>query len=102
MALDGDVTPEMFERACAEAGKKKELPALTQMRLESFQEGASAQILYFGPYADEGPTIARIHAHIHQQGRTLTGKHHEIYLNDARKAAPEKLKTVIRQPYKVS
>lgn len=96
-----DVTPEIFTYACTDAGKKKDLPALAKMRLESFHEGLSAQIMYFGPYAAEGPTIARIHAHIHQQSNTLTGKHHEIYLSDPRRTEPAKLKTIIRQPYKL-
>ena len=96
-----EVTPERFQRACAEAGKKKDLPALPKMRLEPYTEGLAAQILYFGAYADEGPTIARLHAYIHAQGGTLSGKHHEIYLGDPRKTAPEKLKTVIRQAYKL-
>ncbi len=56
--------------------------------------------MYFGPYADEGPTIARLHEFIEENGGELTGKHHEIYLSDPRRTAPEKLKTVIRQPMK--
>ncbi|MCB9134597.1 MAG: GyrI-like domain-containing protein [Anaerolineales bacterium] len=96
-----EVTVEGFQRACTEAGKKKDLPALPKMRFEPYHEGVSAQILYFGAYADEGPTIARLHEFIHAQGGTLTGKHHEIYLGDPRKTVPEKLKTVIRQPYKL-
>ncbi len=95
-----EVTPERFQDACAEAEKKKDLPALPKMRLEAYSEGLAAQILYFGPYADEGPTIQRLHAHIHEQGGTLHGKHHEIYLGDPRRADPAKLKTIIRQPYK--
>ena len=94
-----EVTPDRFHHACAEAGKKKDLPALPKMRLEPYHEGLSAQVLYFGAYADEGPTIARLHEFIHAQGGTLSGKHHEIYLGDPRKTAPEKLKTVIRQAY---
>jgi hypothetical protein len=54
--------------------------------------------LYLGAYKDEGPTILRLHAFIEAQGCRPAGKHHEIYLGDPRRAAPEKLKTVIRQP----
>lgn len=97
-----EVTYEGFQRVCAEAGRKKDLPALPKMRFEPYHEGLAAQILYFGAYADEGPTIAALHAFIQAQGGTLTGKHHEIYLGDPRKTAPEKLKTVIRQPYKLA
>ncbi|GAB4580690.1 MAG: GyrI-like domain-containing protein [Anaerolineales bacterium] len=97
-----EVTPDLFQQACAEAGKKKDLPALPKMRLKTYHEGLAAQVLYFGAYADEGPTIARLHEFIHAQGGTLSGKHHEIYLGDPRKTAPEKLKTIIRQPYKMT
>ena len=83
-----------------QARKKKELPALDKVRFESFKEGLAAQIFYVGPYSEEGPTVAKIHEHIHKSGHELSGKHHEIYLNNAAKVAPEKLKTVIRQPMK--
>ena len=55
--------------------------------------------MYLGPFADEGPTIEGIHGFIEEQGHRLTGKHHEIYLSDPRRAAPEELRTVIRQPF---
>ena len=94
------VVPELFERMRAEAQRKKGLPMLAKVRLETYDEGLSAQILYFGPYADEGPTITAMHQFIAQRGYVLNGKHHEIYLGDVRRTAPEKLKTVIRQPIK--
>lgn len=95
------VTRALLQEACTQVQKKKELPALSTLRLESFREGKSAQIMYLGRYADEGPTIQRIHAFIKEQGGCLTGKHHEIYLGDPRRTAPEKLKTVIRQPFEI-
>ena len=78
--------------------KKKVLPAIGLVRLEDMAEGACAQILYVGPYATEGPTIEKLHAFIKEQGKALRGKHREIYLSDARRVAPEKLRTIIRQP----
>ena len=78
---------------------KKSLPALSHLRFEPYHEGTSAQIMYFGPYKDEGPTILRLHDFIAANGGTLSGKHHEIYVGDPRKADPAKLKTIIRQPY---
>ena len=93
------VTEELLQEALKQVGKKKDLPALSGMRFESFREGQAAQILYFGPYSDEGPTIERIHRFIVEQGRRLLGRHHEIYLSDPRRTAPAKLKTVIRQPF---
>ena len=94
------VTAEWVERARAEAIKKKGLSALERIRFERYEEGPSAQIMHIGPYAAEAPTIARLHAFIEEQGRALGGKHHEIYLSDPRRAAPDKMKTVIRQPVK--
>ncbi len=92
------VTREAVTAAMQAAGKKKPLPALPRMRFEAFHEGLCAQILYYGPYKDEGPTIRRLHDFIHDRGYVLTGKHHEIYLGDPRRTEPSKLKTVIRQP----
>ena len=77
--------------------QKKSLVGLSKLRFESFHEGRCAQILYIGPFANEGPTIDRVHAFIDQRS-ALRGKHHEIYLSDIRRAAPEKWKTIIRQP----
>jgi hypothetical protein len=88
------------EAAFDEVRKKKNPVALDRVRLETMAEGTAAQILYVGPFADEGPTIQRIHDFIHAAGKELCGKHHEIYLSDPRRTAPEKLKTVIRQPMK--
>ena len=100
MVLQPDfITAEMIDAARERAAKKKELPAAGLLRLEKYREGQSAQILYTGPYADEAPTIQEIHRFIDAQGGEKTGKHHEIYLNDPQRTAPEKLKTVIRQPF---
>ncbi|HLF25350.1 MAG TPA: GyrI-like domain-containing protein [Anaerolineae bacterium] len=92
------VTEAQVREAVEQAAKKRELPALSQIRLERYHEGLAAQIMYIGPYAAEGPTIAGIHRFIEESGHQLRGKHHEIYLSDPRRTAPEKLKTVIRQP----
>jgi hypothetical protein len=54
--------------------------------------------MHIGPYADEAPNIERMHAYAFEGGYTLRGKHHEIYLSDPNRTAPERLKTVIRQP----
>ena len=92
------VEPAAIADATAQAKAKRELPALPKMKFESFSEGLSAQIMHVGPYAAETPTIEKLHAFIAEQGCEPAGKHHEIYLGDPRRAAPEKLKTVIRQP----
>jgi hypothetical protein len=92
------VTSEVLGEALAIASEKKSLDAIGRMRLEVFAEGLAAQVLHIGPYAAEGPTIQRLHAFIAERGYERTGKHHEIYLSDPRRTAPERLKTVLRQP----
>jgi hypothetical protein len=84
--------------AVAEAQRTKGLPGLDRVRFERFAEGRAAQVLHIGPYSAEGPTIERLHAFIAEQGCRLSGEHHEIYLGDPRRAAPERLRTIIRQP----
>jgi len=95
------VTADRFERARDEVRRKKGLAILDRTRLARFEEGLAAQILYVGPYSDEGPTIERLHQFIHELGYVFDGrhqKHHEIYLGDPRRSAPERLRTIIRQP----
>ncbi len=95
------VNKALFLEGMAEVGKSKNLPALSKIRLEKYDEGEAIQILYIGPYADEAPVIAAMHEKLSQDGYSENGKHHEIYLNDPRRTSPEKLKTVIRQPVKI-
>ena len=94
------ITQKIYQKAVDEVKAKKNLPGLEKIKLETLEEGLSAQILYIGAYSEEKPTIEKIHQFIKDQGGSLTHKHHEIYLSDPRKTAPEKLKTVIRQPFK--
>ena len=93
------ITQEDITTAIDEAGRKKPNPALARIRFEVFDEGQCVQIMHIGPYADEKPNIDLLHQAIADKGYKLSGKHHEIYLGDPRKSAPEKLKTIIRQPY---
>lgn len=92
------VTQELVQKALKQVEEKRNLPALSKMRFESFHEGLSLQIMHIGPYSAEGPTIERLHNFIREKGYGLRGKHHEIYLSDPRRSKPGKLKTVIRQP----
>ena len=92
------VTASLVESCRSELARKKDLPALAQVEFAAFDEGKAAQVLHVGPFSDEGPTIERLHRFIEAQGLKLTGKHHEIYLSDIRRAAPAKWKTIIRQP----
>lgn len=92
------ITPPMVDAAVAALRKKKNPPNLDQVRFECFDEGLAMQIMHIGPYDAELPTVERLHAHIAAQGCQPRGKHHEIYLTDPRKTAPERMKTVLRQP----
>ncbi len=96
------VTNEIFETAKRAFNKKKPHLNLDIARLEQFEEGQCAQILHIGPYDDEPTTIETLDRFINEQGYendiSDSRRHHEIYLGDPRKTAPEKLKTVIRHP----
>lgn len=89
-----------FEAAVAKAASKPDAsPALHRLRLELLAEGRCVQTLHVGPYDDEAPVLARLHDEvIPGLGLTMRGKHHEIYLGDPRRTAPEKLRTILRQP----
>jgi len=92
------VSRELVERVRSEAARKRPSPALERVRFERFHEGKCAQVMHMGPYSAEEPTIELLHAFITEQGFEPTGRHHEIYLGDPRRAAPARLRTVIRQP----
>ncbi len=80
--------------------EKGKAPSADQVKLESVTEGLCVQMLHVGPYQDEGRTIGAMNAFAEQQGLTLHGRHHEIYLSDPRRVPPEKLKTILRMPVK--
>jgi hypothetical protein len=93
--IGGDVLAE----AVQQVAQSKDLPALPKLRMETYHEGLSVQITYIGPYDAEGPVLAQLHGEfLPQNDLAEAGKHHEIYLSDPRRTAPEKLKTVLRQP----
>jgi hypothetical protein len=92
------VTKSLFAKGVKQAIEKKDLVALSKIRLEPYTEGLCVQIMHIGPYAEEAPTIQKLHSAARECGCELHGKHHEIYFGDPRKTKPEKLKTVIRQP----
>lgn len=92
------ISKEMVNAAIAEVKIKKNPAALDKVRFEALAEGNAAQIMHIGPFSEEGPNIERLHQYIESHGHTLAGKHHEIYMSDIRKTAPQRWKTVIRQP----
>ena len=99
------VTREDFEWAISEAAKKKK-EDFSKVEFFTYEEGLCVQCMHLGPYDDEPATVEKMHAYMTEQGYELDINsdrlHHEIYLSDARKVAPEKLKTVIRHPVKQS
>lgn len=89
------ITQQMVDAAIA----KKPAAASGRVRLDQLVEGRSVQILHVGSYDDEAPTLARLHDdYMPSNGLTFNGHHHEIYLSDARRVQPAKLRTVLRQP----
>jgi len=87
----------VIQAAIADVHARKRLPGLDGLRWETFHEGRCAQIMHVGPFSAEGPAVQKVHDYI-AGCSALRGKHHEIYLSDVRRAAPEKWKTIIRQP----
>ena len=84
-----EIKPELIE---------KKGPAVKQIRLWSFTEGLSAQIMHKGPYSEEQPTVDRLHSFLDEQGYRLRNHHHEIYLSNPNRSKPENMKTIIRHP----
>lgn len=75
---------------------------LTKVKFNKFKEGLSAQIMHIGPFSEEHDNIQKIHKLITNNSGRFNGKvhkHHEIYLSDFRRTAPDKLRTIIRQPF---
>ena len=95
------VTEEDFRWAVAEAEQKKQKD-FSKVEFLHYEEGLCVQCMHIGPYDDEPETVALMHRYAEEQGYTLditdSRMHHEIYLSDARRVAPEKLKTVVRHP----
>lgn len=92
------VTDDLFSRVRQQAIAKKKAPEIGQVEFETFAEGLVAQVLHVGPFSAEPETIQRLHAFIQESGYKPRGLHHELYLSDFRRTAPEKLKTILRQP----
>ena len=97
MILPDFFTQKMVDEAAAAVREKKGQDAIAPYRFERWEEGTCVQVLHVGPYTAEGPTIEKMHGFAAENGYELHGKHHEIYLNDPRRVAPEKIKTILRQ-----
>ncbi|MEO7348801.1 MAG: GyrI-like domain-containing protein [Terrimesophilobacter sp.] len=93
------ITQALFEAAVETNSAKRNLPALPLVKLIELSEGAAVHIMHIGPYDDEGPILDKLHhEYLPANGLVPTLDHHEIYLSDPRRTAPEKLKTILRQP----
>lgn len=93
------ITDDHVEQARAAVRSRGGAPVLDALRAETLDEGLCVQTLHVGSYDDEAPVLAELHdVFIPESGLTMTGRHHEIYLSDARRTAPEKLRTILRQP----
>jgi len=94
------INETLINKVIEELEKKKDLPSLSKLRFETFKEGKTVQIMHIGPYGEaEAPAVNKLHEYIESEGYQLRGKHHEIYISDMRRTKPEKLRTVIRQPF---
>lgn len=95
--------PDWIDVAASESAAAKARAKLGEpppsLRLESFEEGLCVQTMHIGPYSAEGPTIAELHSgFLPANGLVENGYHHEIYIGDPGRTAPERLRTIIRQP----
>jgi hypothetical protein len=93
--IDDHLYAGAVEQLAAKGGPAR----LHDIRLETLSEGRCVQTLHVGSYDDEAGTLATLHHEfIPAHGLTMTGRHHEIYLSDRRRVAPERLRTILRQP----
>jgi hypothetical protein len=83
-----------------EREKKKSLPDAGKVLLTTLKEGECVQMLHVGPYDQERESIRRMKEFVEAEARVFHGKHHEIYLSDPRRVAPERLRTILRMPVK--
>lgn len=92
------VTPEVVAGYAEQLNQKKKTSIYSNVRLEEYEEGDVVQLMHIGPYDQEGPNIEKMLDYAKEKGYQLRGKHHELYYGDPRRTAPERLKTVLRQP----
>lgn len=98
-------TPDFIDKNDMAAARRKltdkgKDPEFKNVKLETLAEGPCVQMLHVGPYAEEPATIEKMLAYAKSEGFTPHGRHHEIYLSDPRRTAPERLRTILRQPVK--
>lgn len=94
------LTLEIVERAKKDAIKKKKIGSVNEIKFEKMKEGKCVQVLHIGPYSTEPESLAKMYKLMEEKNLVYNGLHHEIYFSDPRKVAPEKFKTILRQPVK--
>ena len=94
------LTQKKVDAAVQSVIQKGKAPLANQIRMETLAEGRCVQVLHTGPYAEESPTLEKMYAFAQGAGVEVRGPHHEIYLSDPRKVAPEKVRTILRYPVK--
>jgi hypothetical protein len=93
------ITPDLFAEAVRKVAERSPPAKLAQVRLEALDEGTCVQTLHVGPFDAEAPLLREMHERfIPDRSLEMTGKHHEVYFSDLRKTAPERLRTLLRQP----
>ncbi len=93
------IEQSLFESSLATVGAKNPPTKLGEVRLASLAEDSCVQTLHIGSFDDEAEVLERMHNEfIPENGFRMTGKHHEVYFSDPRKVAPEKMRTILRQP----
>lgn len=98
IVMPDEATDDEIDEQLATARTKVEPEVAASLRVERFEEGDVAQVLHVGPYSEERPSIERLHAGIAEAGFHPRGRHHELYLGDPRRSAPQRLRTILRQP----
>ena len=92
------ITAATLKHAKSKIASKKDVPYLDEVKFEIIDEGLCVQVLHIGPYAEEEATVEKLHLFAGENGLAPVGHHHEIYLSDPRRVAPERLRTILRQP----
>jgi len=98
LRMPDSITPEKLQAGIASAVEKKDLALLTEVQLHRMEEGKCVQMLHKGPFDQEPATLARIQEFTRAHNLQRNGFHHEIYLSDFRRTAPERLRTILREP----
>ncbi len=98
LAQPGIVTPELVAETMATVRARRKMETLDLVRFEPFSEGTCAQVLHRGPFSAERPALERLYEFVKREGFMPVGKHHEVYMSDPQRTAPERMRTIIRQP----